>query len=416
MRIVWAVILLGAMSLSSPTDTAAPVTPATSDPRPITITLARTVANAEFLRSNLYAAPPRGTPHLPAMAGTPWFGEIVRRLPEDVATLRLDHFVPFVAEYVDGRPRRAWCDTNLDGGLADAPPIALSTYSPIEGARSFLAHLGWTVPGTDRPIAVDTTIRVVLEPATGPDQATPPQFRLQSVFAMTGTVTLEGKPHLAFLLDGDGDGLYTRGLLDGLFIDVDDDGHFLVDPMGPEFASLRMPFSFGSTSYEVVALDPEGRRVVMAPRGAGAPTPAAPRLGAAAPDFSFTAIDGREMRLSSLRGRPVLVYFWGSFCRTCAEQADDLRRLYEKSRGAGLEILGISYDTDRAAMDGFRKLHGQAWPTSFSGHQLWEDPVGRLYRERGTGVFYLVDPDGVLVEKTSNLASIESALRPLLPR
>jgi thiol-disulfide isomerase/thioredoxin len=413
MRIVWAVIFLGALSPSGPTEAAAPLAPAASGPRPITVTLSRTVANVEFLRSNLYAAPPRGTPRLPAMGGTPWYGEIVRRLPQDVATLGLDHFVPFVAEYIDGRPARAWCDTNLDGRLDDAPPVTLSAYSPIEGARSFLARLSWTVSNGNRPIVVDNTIRVVLEPATGRGAATPPQFRLQSVFAMTGTATLEGRPHRVFLLDGDGDGLYTRGLLDGLFVDIDDDGRFVVDAMGPEFASLRVPFAFGGTSYEAIEVDPDGRRVVLEPLGPGAAPPPGPEVGAAAPDFSFTAIDGRDMRLSALRGRPVLIYFWASFCRTCTDQAGDLLRLYDRYRASGLEIVAISYDTDRAAMDEFRARNRQTWPTSYSGHQLWEDPVGRLYRERGTGVLYLVDSAGTLVQISSQVASIESALTSL---
>jgi thiol-disulfide isomerase/thioredoxin len=119
------------------------------------------------------------------------------------------------------------------------------------------------------------------------------------------------------------------------------------------------------------------------------------------------------MRLSALRGRPVLIYFWASFCRTCTDQAGDLLRLYDRYRASGLEIVAISYDTDRAAMDEFRARNRQTWPTSYSGHQLWEDPVGRLYRERGTGVLYLVDSAGTLVQISSRVASIESALTSL---
>ena len=232
---------------------------------------------------------------------------------------------------------------------------------------------------------------------------------------MTGTVALEGKAHRVFLLDGNGDGLYTRSLSDGLFVDLDDDGHFVVDPMGPEFGSFSVPFTLGGRSYEVVALDPEGRQVVLAAQARVAARPPAPAIGAPAPDFSFTAADGREVRLSAFRGRPVLIYFWASFCRTCTYQADDLLRLYDRYRASsGLEIVAISYDTDRAAMDDFRAQNGQTWPTSYSGHQLWEDPVGRLYRERGTGVLYLVDPAGTLVQTSSHVATIESALAPLV--
>jgi peroxiredoxin len=379
-------------------------------PARIEVTLTRSVANVEFARSTLVPPPREEGPQLPAMAGQAWLGQIVRRLPDEIEPLRNDHFVPFVAEYVDGLPVRAWCNIDLGGRLDDATPVTLSSYPGIDNARSFLAHLTWTMRVGDRPFVLDRTIRVVLEPATSTDLADPPRFRQQSVFAMTGAVALEGKTHRVFLLDGDGDGIYTRGLFDGLFVDMDDDGHFTVDPMGPEFGSLSVPFTLGQRSYEVVTLDPEGRHVELAARGPGIARPPAPAVGATAPDFSFTAVDGREVRLSSLRGRPVLIYFWASFCRTCRDQADDLRRLYDRHRRSGLEIVAISYDTDRSAMDAFRSAHGQTWPTSFSGHQLWEDPIGHLYRERGTGVLYLVDRAGVLLQTLSSIATIESAL------
>jgi thiol-disulfide isomerase/thioredoxin len=383
---------------------------ATPERSRVVVALSRSVANVEFLRSTLVPPSPQGGLPLPAMSGKPWHGQVVRRLPDEIEPLRNDHFVPFVAEYVDGLPVRAWCDTNLDGRVDDAPPETLSRYPGIEGARSFLVRLTRTARSGDRPVVVDRTIRVVLEPAPGADPGAAPPYRLQSVFAMTGTVALQGRPHRVFLFDGDGDGLYTRGLLDGLFVDIDDDGHFVVDPMGPEFGSFSVPFTLGGTSYEVVSLDPDGREMTIQGLGPGATRPPAPSVGRAAPDFSFTATDGREVRLSSLRGHPVLIYFWASFCRTCTYQADDLRRLYDTYHPTGLEVVAISYDTDRSAMDAFRSAHDQTWPTSFSGHQLWEDPVGRLYRERGTGVLYLVDPAGTLVQTSSNVASIESAL------
>ena len=417
MRVPAASVVLCGLSLAAPVVAAAPrAAPAPASPASprFVVELARTVANIEFLRSALFAAPPQGSPRLPVIAGKAWFGEIVRRLPEEAGALKNDHFVPFVAEYVEGRPVRAWCDTNLDGRLDDAASMPLSPYPAIEGARSFLARLTWPAHAPDRTLAIDKTIRVVLEPATGSDPEAPPAFRLQSVFAMTGTVALEGRAHRAFLFDGDGDGLYSRALADGLFVDLDDDGHFVVDPMGPEFGSFSVPFTLGGKSYSVVDLDPEGRRVTLEARGPGAERPPAPAIGAAAPDFSFTAADGRDVRLSSFRGRPVVVYFWASFCRTCSDQADDLLRLYDRYRASGLEIVGISYDTDRAAMDGFRARNGQTWPTSYSGHQLWEDPVGRLYREHGTGVLYLVDPAGTLVRMSSKVAEIESALAPFV--
>ncbi len=389
-----------------------PGTAATFAPPADTIPFTRAVANVEFLRMSMLAGPPREGLRFPQVSGAAWYGLIVRRLDADRAHSGTDHFVPFLAEYSGGVPTRAWCDTDLDGDLTDEPPVTLSRYAALEGARSFLAPLRWTALDGHRPIPIEITYRVVLEPATSVDPVPdrPPLFRLQAVFAMIGSVTLEGRAHHAFLFDGDGDGLYRPGLGDGLYVDRDDDGRIAVDPMGNEFGSFSVPFTLGGHSYKIVEVDSEGRSIALRDLGAAAARPPAPVVGAPPPDFTFASTDGRRERLADHRGHPVLVYFWSSTCRTCTYQADPLVRLYERLHPDGFEILAISYDTDRAAQEAFRAAHRQTWPTSFSGRAVWEDPVGRLYRERGTGVFYLVDGTGRLALRTASVDAVAEAL------
>jgi len=61
-----------------------------------------------------------------------------------------------------------------------------------------------------------------------------------------------------------------------------------------------------------------------------------------APDFELVALDGGKVRLSSLRGRPVVVAFWAYGCPPCSAEAPHLSRLSEKYAGSGLIILGIN--------------------------------------------------------------------------
>jgi thiol-disulfide isomerase/thioredoxin len=382
---------------------------ASDDAGLLTVPLTRTVANVELERLALLKAPtPRGT-RAPAMEGEGWFGAIVRHLPAD-SPLSGIHFVPFAVEYESGQPLRAWCDEDLDGDLGDQPPVPLDAYPALAGARSFLARLRWPVVTGDRPMDIERTIRVVLEARGSGDPEERPRARLQSVFAMTGTARFGSGETALFAYDGDGDGLYTRSCDDGVFVDTDRDRHFMVDEMGPEFASFVVPVNVGGRAWLIAALDPEGRSVTLRDAGPPVPRPPAPSVGGAAPDLSFTASDGREIRLASFRGHPVLVYFWMSGCGSCRNQADRLANLYARFHPRGLEILGVSYDTDPAAAAAFRASHHQAWPTSISGHAVWEDPVGRLYRERGTGVLYLVDAAGVLQLVTSDLQALEKAV------
>ena len=381
----------------------------------VEVALSRAVVNVEYSRGGLLLAPvPPGPLPLPSVSGRAWHGGIPRRLPQDIPTLATDHFVPFMADYAGGKPVRAWCDQDLDGDLTDQPALPLNAYPAIEGARSFLATFRWRARAGDRTFDAERTIRVVLEPVAAGAPEDQPRFRLQSVFAMTGSIELAGRTRPLVLLDGDGDGVYSRSLFDGVYVDTDLDGHLVIDQMGPEFASFDASFDAGGRAWVVGAVDPEGRGVTLRSRGPAEARAPAPAIGMPAPDFTVVASDGGTIRLSALRGRPVLVYFWTSTCRTCLYQAESLVSLYERFHPAGLEIVGISYDTDRAAFEAFRAQHHLVWPTSFSGRQVWEDPVGRLYRERGTGVLDLVDRNGTLVLSTSQVGAVEAEVSRLL--
>jgi thiol-disulfide isomerase/thioredoxin len=324
--------------------------------------------------------------------------------------------VPFIAEYRDGVAARAWCDLDLDDDLRDETPLPLEPDEARPGAMAFVATLRWIAPHDGRDMVVRRTMRVVLEPigASEPGHAPDPRYRVQDLRVPRGSVRFGGRTHRAFLLDGDADGLYTRSLLDGLFVDLDDDGRIVVDQMGDEYGSLSVPFVMAGSRWEAISVSPDGASVMLRRAGPSPPSPPPPAIGAAAPDFTLTDLTGRAIALSSLRGRWVFLYFWASWCRTCEEQADAIARLHESLQPRGVEIVGVSYDTDPAAMAAFRDRHGHHWPTSFTGRMLWEDPVGRLYRMRGSGVGYLIDPAGSIEGLYGSVPQLAARLESLL--
>lgn len=69
-------------------------------------------------------------------------------------------------------------------------------------------------------------------------------------------------------------------------------------------------------------------------------TSAVPRVGEPAPDFAFTLPDGTATRLSDLRGKPVLLNFWATWCGPCEEELPDLQRVHQQDES--LVILGIN--------------------------------------------------------------------------
>ena len=65
-------------------------------------------------------------------------------------------------------------------------------------------------------------------------------------------------------------------------------------------------------------------------------------VGQAAPNFTLTDVNGHPVALSSLRGHPVIINFWASYCQPCQDEMPLLNSFYQQYHAAGLVILGIN--------------------------------------------------------------------------
>jgi peroxiredoxin len=373
------------------------------------VSFTRAVVNLEHFSGWLYpSAPPsvrRGAPPGDAI----WFGEIPRQLPGDPVDSRR-HSVWFAVRLEGGTVVRAWCDANMNGDIGDDPSPALSTYPGNKPARSFRVTLRWVAQVHGQPTPIERLVRVVVDASDS--VGAPPRYRLQDVYGMLGTLEIDGVKRTALLYDGNHDGIYTRGHSDGVFIDLVGDRHFTIDAMAPDFGPFAIPFTISSASYAVDSVALDGSWIMWRRLGPAGAVPGA-ELGRPAPDCAFLDMEGRFVRLSALRGKTAVLYFWASWCGACRKRADALRSFYAGSSRTDWDLVGICYDTDRDAARRFRSEHGFTWPTSFSGGLPAEDPVGRLYREAGVGVFYVIGPDGTLARKVYEVEDLESALNAL---
>ena len=79
--------------------------------------------------------------------------------------------------------------------------------------------------------------------------------------------------------------------------------------------------------------------------------------GELAPDFSFTLPDGTVQRLSDLRGKPVLLNFWATWCQPCIEELPTLQQAYTAA-GGSLVVLGVNRNEMPEAIAAFvPKVH-----------------------------------------------------------
>ena len=125
------------------------------------------------------------------------------------------------------------------------------------------------------------------------------------------------------------------------------------------------------------------------------------REGDQAPEFRLSALDGKEISLSSHRGKVVMVHFWATWCPPCVEELPTLERLYSAYYGKDLEILAVSVDEGGAgAVAQFMERNRFALPVLLN-------PDQSVARQYGTFKFpetYLLDRDGIVRKKVIGAA------------
>ena len=137
-------------------------------------------------------------------------------------------------------------------------------------------------------------------------------------------------------------------------------------------------------------------------------------VGSIAPDFTIPTADGKEIALSSLRGKVVLIDFWASWCGPCLREAPNVRKVYQKYHDKGFEVLGVSLD-ERTKRD--------AWLQAIDKHQLtwlhgsslegWACPVAKLYNVTAIPAMFLLDRDGRIVATNARGERLEEEVAKL---
>ena len=119
-------------------------------------------------------------------------------------------------------------------------------------------------------------------------------------------------------------------------------------------------------------------------------------VGNPAPDFKVATISGGKptVTLKDLRGRVVLVDFWGTFCKPCKESFPKLQALHGKYGATGLTVIGISEDDpeDKDKIPGFVANYGAKFAIAWDGDKA----LAQQYKPESMPSSFVIDRQGVV--------------------
>jgi thiol-disulfide isomerase/thioredoxin len=137
-------------------------------------------------------------------------------------------------------------------------------------------------------------------------------------------------------------------------------------------------------------------------------------VGQMAPEIAFPNPDGETIKLSSLKGKLVLLDFWASWCKPCRMENPNVVRMYNKYKDKGFEVFSFSLDKDLSRWKNAIKQDGLIWPNHASDLKGWNTATIPMYGFNGIPFTVLIDKDGKIIETNLRGPALENKLISLL--
>lgn len=136
-------------------------------------------------------------------------------------------------------------------------------------------------------------------------------------------------------------------------------------------------------------------------------------IGAPAPEIEQPTPEGGTLKLSSLRGKTVLIDFWASWCRPCIAELPHVKEAYNKYKSKGFEIYGVSFDKNKDAWVNAINQHDLPWK-HVSDLGWWQNAAAGPYGVQSIPHTVLIDKDGKIIAKNLRGAALEQKLAEVL--
>jgi thiol-disulfide isomerase/thioredoxin len=131
-------------------------------------------------------------------------------------------------------------------------------------------------------------------------------------------------------------------------------------------------------------------------------------------ELKGTTLAGKPFDIESLKGKVVLVDFWATWCGPCIGEQPNIRRNYEAYKDRGFEVVGVSIDQDREALEKFVANEDVDWITLHEKDSGWEHPALKYYGITGIPAMFLIGKDGNVVSTRARGEELNRLLEGLL--
>jgi thiol-disulfide isomerase/thioredoxin len=130
-------------------------------------------------------------------------------------------------------------------------------------------------------------------------------------------------------------------------------------------------------------------------------------------DYTVKTIQKEELKISTLRGKVVLIDCWATWCGPCIKEFPKIKALYEKYRDQGFEVVGISMDeaTAKERVLNILKQYDVSWTQGFEGTGFQENSFTKQFGIKSLPTVFLIDREGKIVSRDARGESLESLIQ-----
>lgn len=127
-------------------------------------------------------------------------------------------------------------------------------------------------------------------------------------------------------------------------------------------------------------------------------------------ELQGTTIKGKPFRLSSLRGKPVVVHYWATWCEPCKQDMKQLRRLLAAYQQAGLQVVGVNVDRKKSDAERYLQQTQVPWVQLYEAGGLEGSRLAREFGVQTLPTMMLIDPSGKVVRHNVRTAELQVEL------